>query len=92
MLESNIEQYTTKIIKNKKGLCIKLNSTSLRGLPDRMVLLHKGVIFFIEFKAPNKKANQLQLSAHRVLKSLGFDVYVVDSKEKAKEVLKKYGI
>lgn len=92
MLESNIEQYTTKIIKNKKGLCIKLNSTSLRGLPDRIVLLPKGIIFFIEFKAPNKKANKLQLYTHRVLKSLGFDVYIIDSKEKAKEVLKEYGI
>ena len=39
MLEKDIEQSLVKHIKAKGGLCIKLNSSTMAGLPDRLVIL-----------------------------------------------------
>lgn len=90
--ESTIERYFTSKVKEKKGLALKLVSPSMVGLPDRMILLPRGQIFFVELKATGKKARLLQEAVHRKLRNLGFAVYVIDSKEKGEEVLKKYGL
>jgi chemotaxis receptor (MCP) glutamine deamidase CheD len=39
------------------------------------------VIAFAELKAPGKKPRPLQLARHRLLRSLGVRVYVIDSEE-----------
>lgn len=90
MKESVIENYLKSEVKKLKGLAIKLNSMSMSGLPDRMVLLPGGIIFFAELKRPGQKARLLQLATHRILENLGFEVYVIDTKDKVKEVLKNY--
>ncbi len=91
MTEKAIENYFNTEIKKRGGLAIKLNSMSVSGLPDRMVLLPNSIIFFAELKRPGGKARPLQLATHRILENLGFDVYVIDSKEQVKEVINKYG-
>ena len=40
-----------------------------------------GVIAFVELKAPGKAPRPLQLARHRLLRSLGFRVYVIDHTE-----------
>ena len=42
MRENQVEKHLVKRVKELKGLCIKINSTSMNGLPDRMVLLPGG--------------------------------------------------
>ncbi len=91
MTEKAIENYFKTEIKKRGGLAIKLNSMSVSGLPDRMVLLPNSIIFFAELKRPGGKARPLQSAVHRILENLGFDVYVIDSKEQVKEVINKYG-
>lgn len=91
MTEKEIENYFKAEIKKLGGLAIKLNSMSMSGLPDRMALLPNSIIFFAELKRPKGKARPLQLAAHKILRNLGFDVYVIDSKEQVKEVLNRYG-
>ncbi len=54
----------------------------MAGVPDRLVLLPKGKIYFVELKAPGKKLRPLQLKRKEQLESLGFKVYVIDSYEK----------
>ena len=44
-----------------------------------MVLLPRGHIYFVELKSTGEKPTALQLRCHRMLQSLGFQVYVVDS-------------
>lgn len=92
MREKLIEEYFVREVKKAGGLALKVNSSSMRGLPDRMVLLPNGILFFAEMKATGKTARALQNFVHNKLKALGFEVYVVDSNEKVKEVLKRYGI
>ena len=81
MQESTIEKYLKKKVEQNGGKALKINSASMSGLPDRMVLLPAGRIFFIEMKALGKKPRPLQLACHRLLQNLGFDVLVIDSKE-----------
>lgn len=85
MLEKKIEQDLVKHIKAKGGLCIKLNSSTMVGLPDRLVIL-KNKIIFIELKAPKQKPRKLQISVMNRLKNLGCDVRVIDNLEDIKSI------
>lgn len=92
MREKLIEKHFVREVQKAGGLALKVNSTSMRGLPDRMVLLPNGVLFFAEIKATGKTARALQNFVHKKLRALGFDVYIIDSIEMGKEVLIKYGV
>ena len=85
MLEKDIEQSLVKHIKAKGGLCIKLNSSTMAGLPDRLVIL-KNKIIFIELKAPKQKPRKLQISVMNRLKNLGCDVRVIDNLKDIKSI------
>lgn len=90
--ESGIEKYFISQVKKSGGWAMKFISPGVSGVPDRIVLLPNGRIFFAELKRPGGKARPLQLAVHRKIEKLGFDVYVIDSKEQVREVLEKYGI
>ena len=86
--EKVIEQYFVAEVKRLGGIALKLNSTSMKGLPDRLILLPNGVLFFAELKATGKKARPLQKFIHQKLQKLGFIVYVIDSKAQVKKIVK----
>ena len=79
--ESALEKKLVKEVKSIGGLALKFVSPGYDGVPDRIVLIAYGKIAFVEVKAPNKKPRPLQLRRINKLKSLGFKVYVLDSKE-----------
>lgn len=85
--EQNIELFLIKHVRLKRGLCMKMNSITMNGLPDRLVLLPEGKMFFAELKAPGKKPRPEQVRVHESLRRLGFDVRVIDSTAKVKEIL-----
>lgn len=87
MLERQIEKFLTDNVKKIGGLSIKLNSATMSGLPDRMILMPVGRIYFVELKAPGKKPRPLQIVVHKMLNDLGFKVYVIDTKEKVGEFI-----
>lgn len=87
MLERQIEKFLTDNVKKIGGLSVKLNSSSFSGLPDRMILMQKGRVYFVELKAPGKKPRPLQTLVHKTLNDLGFKVYVIDTKEKVGEFI-----
>ena len=78
MRETRIEQQLCHAVHEQGGIAIKLASPSYAGLPDRLVLLPGGHIGFVEVKAPGKAPRPLQESRHRLLRMLGFRVYVLD--------------
>lgn len=63
-----------------------MNSTSMRGLPDRQILLHDGRTIFVELKAPGKKPTEFQRRVHRKLAAMGFPVFIADSMKGVEEV------
>ena len=78
MREKEIEKKLIQAVKQAGGICPKLVSPGFDGMPDRMVLLPDGHMGFVEVKAPGEKPRQLQLSRHRLLRRLGFKVYVLN--------------
>lgn len=78
MRESQIEAKLKKMVEKMGGVAPKFISSGLIGMPDRLVLLPGGHMAFVEVKAPGKVPPPLQESRHRMLRKLGFKVYVLD--------------
>lgn len=91
MLEKDIEKALVKKVKALGGLCIKFTSPSMMGIPDRIVLLPKGKIGFVELKRPGGKARPIQVKRIKDLEKLGFKVFTLDEKENIDEVIKAIG-
>ena len=87
MKETEIEKKLVRKVKAKGGIAPKFVSPSYAGMPDRLVLLPGGVFAFAELKAPGMKPRPLQVARHRMLRDLGFKVYVIDGTEQIEEVL-----
>ena len=68
-------------VKKAGGIAPKFVSPSFAGMPDRLILLPDGKFAFAELKAPGESPRPLQKARHRLLRSLGFRVYVIDSIE-----------
>ena len=81
MIEKQIENKLTLAVKKHGGIVLKLVCPSFAGMPDRLILLPDGHSGFAELMAPGKKPRALQLSRHKLLRELGFPVYVIDDPE-----------
>lgn len=79
MTEKAIEKYLVKKTKEMGGRALKFVSPGFSGVPDRLVLMPKGKMCFAELKSQGKKPRPLQNGVHRMLRDLGFRVYVIDS-------------
>lgn len=91
MRERQIEQKLVKAVKAVGGIAPKLVSPGFDGMPDRMVLIPDGRVGFVEVKASGKKPGPLQLSRQRLLRRLGFKVYVLDDEDQIKFILQEIG-
>lgn len=87
MKEKQLEQMLVNAVKNHDGICPKLVSPGYDGMPDRMAMFHPGHIGFVEVKAPGEKPRPLQKARHRMLRKLGFKVYVLDSPEQIERII-----
>lgn len=67
--------------RTKKVWVIKLLSTFVKGLPDRMILCRGGYVGFAEIKTTGKKPTKIQTYIHEKLRALGFTVFVIDDLE-----------
>lgn len=81
MLEREIEQYLVREVAKLGGMAEKFTSPGRRAVPDRMVTLPNGRLFFVELKSPGKKPTKAQLLDHERRRALGQTVLVIDSKE-----------
>ena len=81
MREKSIEHKLTLMVKKYGGICPKFVSPGYDGMPDRIVLLPNSKFAFVEVKAEGEKPRPLQVSRHKLLRKLGFKVYVLDSPE-----------
>ena len=78
MREKDIEQKLKMEVNLHDGICWKFVSPGTAGVPDRIILMPKGKIAFVEVKTKGKKPRPLQLARHRLLRKLGFKVYILD--------------
>lgn len=80
--EKDLERtFSDKLNRTKKVWVIKLLSTFIKGLPDRMILCQGGYVGFAEIKTTGKKPTKIQSHIHEKLRALGFTVFVIDDLE-----------
>lgn len=87
MREKTIERKLADAVKKRGGLAPKFTSPGFDGMPDRIILLPGGHMAFVEVKAPGKAPRPLQEARYRLLRSLGFQVYVLDDVDQIGGVL-----
>lgn len=90
-MEKDIEKKFIKAIRHVDGIALKLVSPSFNGIPDRLVLMPKGKIGFVEIKDKGKKPRALQISRHNMLRQLGFKVFVLDDVDDIEKIIKEIG-
>ena len=91
MREKQIEKKLVKAVKNAGGLALKFVSPGFDGMPDRLVLLPRGKIAFVEVKRHGEKPRPLQEAQHGLLRRLGFAVYVLDNGAQIREIIEQIG-
>ena len=87
MREKTIEKKLSDEVKKRGGLAPKFTSPGFDGMPDRIVLMPGGHIAFVEVKAPGKAPRPLQKARHRMLRQLGFTVYVLNDESEIGGIL-----
>ena len=79
MKEKEIESYLVRKVKELGGTAYKFVSPGHDGVPDRLVCLPGGLVWFVELKARGQKPRPLQQVEIGRLCNLDFRVCVIDS-------------
>ncbi|MEA4824085.1 MAG: VRR-NUC domain-containing protein [Clostridiaceae bacterium] len=87
MREKQIERKLVNAVKAAGGIAPKFVSPGYDGMPDRLLLFPGGKMAFVEVKAPEEKPRPLQTARHRMLRKLGFKVYVLDDEQQIGGIL-----
>lgn len=81
-LERDVERALVGMVKRHGGLCLKWVCPGFGGVPDRIILLPGGRVLFAELKRPKGgEVRELQKWWHRKLRDLGFQCWVIYSRE-----------
>ena len=88
-MERNIEKYLVNKVKSLGGLALKWVSPGYVGVPDRIVLLPNGKMFFVECKDKDGRLSPVQAARIKKLESLGSRVFVINSKEQIEKILEE---
>jgi len=87
--EDDIENYLCRQIKILGGTAYKFTSPSKRAVPDRLCVLPRGLVIFIEVKRPKSTPTQHQWKEINALRSKGHWTTYVDSYERVDEVVQQ---
>ena len=79
-LEKEIERKLVDLVKKHGGMCLKWVCPGWSGVPDRIVLMPGGRVYFVELKRPKGgKIDPLQRWWAEKLRKLGFwSLFVFD--------------
>jgi hypothetical protein len=91
MRESFIEGKAKKAIEALGGICIKFTSPgSMDGVPDRIVILPEGRVYFVELKSPVGKLSAIQRYVQlKLFPKLGVVVHHISTLEELAAFIKK---
>lgn len=87
MLEKDIEKFLNDNIKKLGGRSYKFVSPGNSGVPDRIIFLPGGRIYFVELKTKKGRPSALQKLQRRRFKELGHVVYLLYGLEDVKVFL-----
>lgn len=87
LLEKDIEKFLNDNIKKLGGRSYKFVSPGNSGVPDRIIFLPGGRIYFAELKTKTGRPSALQKLQRRRFKELGHEVYLLYGLEDVKVFL-----
>lgn len=74
MKESAVEAKLVRLVKAHGGLCLKWVSPGHVGVPDRIVILPGGRVYFVELKTAEGRLSPAQVVCHKELRKRGAEV------------------
>ena len=77
MLESTLERRFVNMVRKAGGRAYKFVSPGNLGVPDRIAILPRGRIWFVELKAETGRLSPVQKRQIDTLRSLGMNVFVL---------------
>ena len=89
MKEKDIENYLRLQVKKLGGLAYKWISPGNVGVPDRIILMPNGKIYFVELKTDKGKLTELQNRQLLKIKGMQQEVRVVYGKAGADEFIEE---
>lgn len=89
MREKEIENYLVKAIKKMGGEAFKFVSPGNAGMPDRIVILPNGEIYFVELKSEDGRLRPIQIRQQERLYALGCNVATLKGKEEVDRFLRE---
>lgn len=91
MLEKEIEKRMREAIKKAGGRAYKFLSPGCVGVPDRIVIMPGGKIYFVELKRSGESLRPIQKQQVRRLRDLGCQVRTVAGLEEMAAFLAEVG-
>lgn len=87
-LENEVEGHLRRRVERVGGICVKFLPDFARGFPDRIILLPRGVLVWVETKRPRGGVlSPVQKVQHVLLRRLGQRVEVVWTKDQADDLI-----
>lgn len=79
--EANLENRCRKYAQQRGGELLKFKSPGNKGIHDRILLMPKGFVAFVEFKNPNKRGRMEPLQEYwqKRFTQLEIRTYIIDS-------------
>lgn len=89
ILEKDIEKRLVRLLEANGCLAYKFVSPSCRGVPDRLFICPRGMVFFVELKTKRGKLSELQY--HQLIKLDGQHqlVYVLYGLDEVEEFVRE---
>lgn len=87
MAEKDIERFLVNGVKKQGGVAYKFVSPGNAGVPDRLIVMPGGKIYFVELKTEKGVPTVLQCRQMDRLFSLGCDVTLLQGLEQVKNFL-----
>lgn len=89
MTEKDIEKFLVAGVKKLGGKAYKFVSPGNAGVPDRLIVMPGGKVYFAELKTERGMPTILQYRQMDQLFSLGCDVSLLQGREQVKRFLEK---
>lgn len=90
IIERDIEAFLVKRVEHLGGRCLKFPATFEEGIPDRLVILPRGKVAFVELKRPKGgRLSAMQKYQIKKLRDLGCKVFVVKNHEEVNAMLEE---
>jgi len=89
--EGLLQKYLFARAKENRVLARKMAAVGRRGFPD-VLLARGGQIIFVELKSPTGRGRLSKLQEREIalMRSIGIDVRVIDSKEGVDDVIREF--